>query len=116
MLSRVKAIGGIRILVSEVEVSDMESLRTMTDRFRERLGSAVVVLGSVVNARPSFVVAITPDLVAKGLHAGKLAQAVARITGGGGGGRPGMAAAGGKDVSKLGEALSQVEMLVESMT
>ena len=115
LLSRVKEIGGIRVLVSEVEVSDIESLRTMTDRFRERLGSAVVVLGSVINGRPTFVVAITPDLVKKGLHAGKLAQAVARITGGGGGGRPGMASAGGKDVSKLGDALSQVEKLIVSM-
>jgi len=115
LLSRVKEIGGIRVLASEVEVPDMESLRTMTDRFRERLGSAVVVLGSVINERPTFVVAITPDLVKKGLHAGKLAQAVARITGGGGGGRPGMASAGGKDVSKLGDALSQVEKLIVSM-
>jgi alanyl-tRNA synthetase len=115
LLSRVKEIGGMRVLASEVEVSDIESLRTMTDRFRERLGSAVVVLGSVINERPTFVVAITPDLVKKGLHAGKLAQAVARITGGGGGGRPGMASAGGKDVSMLGDALSQVEKLIVSM-
>jgi len=116
LLSQVRETDGISVLASEVESSDMESLRTMADRFRERLGSAVVVLGSVINGRPAFVVAITPDLVKKGLHAGKLAQAVARITGGGGGGRPSMASAGGKDVSKLEHALSQVDQLIVSLS
>jgi len=115
LLSGLREVDGIRYLAARVEAADMESLRIMTDRFRERLGSAAVILGAVIDHRPAFIVAITPDLVEKGLHAGKLAQAVARVTGGGGGGRPNMATAGGKDVSKLDDALAQVDELILSL-
>jgi alanyl-tRNA synthetase len=113
LLSRVREVDGLRLLAARVEVADMDGLRAMTDRFRERLGSAVVVLGAVIGDRPAFVVAVTSDLVAKGLHAGKLARAVAQVTGGGGGGRASMASAGGRDVHKLDEALAQVERYVK---
>jgi len=116
LLSQVREVEGVKVLAARVEASDMDSLRAMSDRFRERLGSAAVVLGAVISGRPAFVVAITSDLVATGLHAGKLAQAVARVTGGGGGGRPGIASAGGKDASKLDAALEQVDQLIISYT
>jgi alanyl-tRNA synthetase len=80
----------------------------MTDWFRDRLSSGVIVLGAVMNDKPGFVAAVTPDLVERGLHAGKLVKATAQIVGGGGGGRPAIAQAGGRDASKLKEALGIV--------
>jgi alanyl-tRNA synthetase len=84
----------------------------MGDLIREKLKSAVVVLGAVYDDRPNFLALVTPDLVTRGLHAGKIAQKVAAVTGGGGGGRPEMAQAGGKDKAKIDEALNLVKTLV----
>jgi alanyl-tRNA synthetase len=77
----------------------------MGDWLRDRLGSAVVVLGAVFSGRPNFLAMVTRDLTAKGIHAGELIKEVAAVTGGGGGGRPEMAQAGGKDAGRLDEAL-----------
>jgi alanyl-tRNA synthetase len=85
----------------------------MSDWFRDRLGSGVIVLGAILSGKPSFVAAVTPDLVERGLHAGILVKAVAQEVGGSGGGRPTMAQAGGRDTSHLIEALSHVPGLVE---
>jgi alanyl-tRNA synthetase len=81
---------------------------------RDRLGSGIVVLGSVIDDRPRVVAAVTPDLVAAGLHAGELVKAIAARVGGGGGGRPQLAEAGGTDVSALDAALSAVPGLVRA--
>ncbi|MBG0771743.1 MAG: hypothetical protein H0S82_08540, partial [Anaerolineaceae bacterium] len=70
--------------------------------------SGVVVLASDLDDKPILIAAVTDDLVQRGLHAGKLIQQIAKVVGGGGGGRPNMAQAGGKDASKLTEALDQV--------
>ena len=83
----------------------------MVDQLRERLGSAVIVLGTV-RARPILVVAVTQDLVEHGLHAGKLVRELAKTIGGGGGGSPTMAQAGGRDSSKIDEALGRARGLV----
>jgi alanyl-tRNA synthetase len=89
----------------------------MTDWFRNSIGSAtqggVVVLGAVISEKPAFVAAVTPDLVEQGLHAGQLVKQVAQAVGGGGGGRPALAQAGGRDASGIGEALHLVSDLVE---
>jgi alanyl-tRNA synthetase len=87
-------------------------LREMSDWFRDRLGSAVVVLGAVINDKPLIIATVTPDLVKRGLHAGKLVKEVAAVVGGGGGGKPAMAQAGGKDAAKLPQALAKVDELV----
>jgi alanyl-tRNA synthetase len=86
----------------------------MTDWFRARVPSGVVVLGSIFENRPHFVASVTDDLVKRGLDAGKIVKAVARVVGGGGGGKPNLAQAGGKDASRLGEALAQVRGAVET--
>lgn len=92
----------------------MDDLRNMTDSIRTKLGSGVVVLGAVAGAdKVNLVAAVTPDLVKK-VHAGNLIKQVATICGGGGGGRPDMATAGGRDPAKLGEALQAVVGLVGS--
>jgi alanyl-tRNA synthetase len=84
----------------------------MCDWFREQIGSGVIVLGAVIGDRPSIVSAVTPDLVARGLHAGNLIKAVAQAVGGGGGGKPTMAQAGGHDANRLPAALAMVPALV----
>jgi alanyl-tRNA synthetase len=71
----------------------------------------VLVLGAVFDARPNFVAMVTPDLTARGLHAGELVKRVAAVTGGGGGGRPEIAQAGGKDPGRLEEALGLARKL-----
>ncbi len=113
LLSRVQDVKGVSVLSAEVEASNVSMLREMSDWFRDRLGSGVIVLGAILSNKPSFVAAVTPDLVERGLHAGTLVKAVAQEVGGGGGGKPTMAQAGGRDPSRLVEALSHVPGLVE---
>jgi alanyl-tRNA synthetase len=111
-LSQVKEISGVSVLATEVSVDNVSLMREMGDWFRDKLGSGVIVLGAVLNDKPSLIAFVTDDLVKRGLHAGKLVKRVAQVVGGGGGGRPNMAQAGGKEAAKLAEALSQVEKLV----
>jgi len=75
----------------------------------------VTVLGAVIDGKPNLVAAVTPDLVERGIKAGALIQQVAQVVGGGGGGRPTLAQAGGRDPSRLGEALALVAGLVEQI-
>jgi alanyl-tRNA synthetase len=92
----------------------MPILREMGDILRDRLGSAVIVLATVYNGKPSFLAMVTPDVVARGINAGDIINQVAKVAGGGGGGKATMAQAGGKDASKVDEALKLVESIVVS--
>lgn len=112
LLHQAQTINGIPVLSVKVQATDMESLRTMADLLRQKLGSGVVVLGAVVNEKVNFVAAATKDLLPKGIHAGLLVKEVAKMTLGGGGGRPDMAQAGGKDPEKLDEALAKAYEIV----
>jgi alanyl-tRNA synthetase len=112
LVDRSHVVNGIPVLVANVAASTTVALREMGDALREKLKSGVVVLGTVLDGRPQFLAMVTPDLVSRGLHAGNIIKRVAQVTGGGGGGKPEMAQAGGKDRSKLDEALGLVEMLV----
>ena len=105
-------ISGTKVLTAVVQAVDVDTLRDMCDQFRDKLGSGVVGLGAVIDEKPLLIVSITADLVKRGLHAGKLAGAAARLMGGGGGGKPHMAQAGGKDASKIEEAVSNIKQLV----
>ena len=107
LLEQAGELNGARFLAARVSSPDMDSLRAMADLIRDKLGSAVVVLGSAAGDRVNLVAAVTPDLVPRGLHAGKLVKEIAPLVGGGGGGRPEMATAGGKDPSRLQEALDK---------
>ena len=89
-----------------------EAMRELMDRLRQKLDSGVVVLGSNAGGKAAFICSVTPDLVERGIHAGKLVGAVAKIAGGGGGGRPDRAQAGGKDGSKVQEAIDAVPSLL----
>ena len=115
LIGKSTAINGLKLVTAEVSVSSMEELQLLGDTVRSRLGSGVGVLASVADGRVTLVCVVTDDLVAAGrLQAGKIVGAVAKLVGGGGGGRPHMATAGGKDASRLPEALGAVESIVRT--
>lgn len=105
LLDQATNANGSRILAARVEAANAEALREMADSLREQIGSGIVVLGAVVDGKPSFLAMVTSDLTGRGIHAGNLVKQVAALTGGGGGGRPELALAGGRDASRLDEAL-----------
>ena len=112
LLGRVQDVDGARVVAARVDAPNVETMREMGDFLKAKLGSVFVVLASVINDRPMFVAMATPDLTAKGLHAGNIVKRVAKVAGGGGGGTPEMAQAGGKDKSKVSAALEEVATLV----
>ncbi|MGB8645491.1 MAG: alanine--tRNA ligase [Anaerolineae bacterium] len=109
----VREVKGVKVIAQQVDVPNMDLLREQIDFFRNQIGSGVIAVGAVLNDRPNLVVAVTPDLVEKGYDARKIVGAAARVMGGGGGGKPTLAQAGGKDSSKLQEALAFVAKVVE---
>jgi len=115
LVGKARAVDGIPLLAARVDAPSQDALRHMGDVLRQRLGSAVVVLGAVLDGRPAFMAMVTPDLVKRGLHAGHILKRVASAAGGGGGGRPEMAQGGGTDASKLDEALALVKPLVKEL-
>jgi alanyl-tRNA synthetase len=108
MLEKATLVAGTPVLAVQLTEADADILRLMTDRFRNRYLSGVVVLASAPGGKPIIIGAITDDLVKRGLHAGDLVKRVALVVGGSGGGRPNLAQAGGKDAGKLADALDQV--------
>jgi alanyl-tRNA synthetase len=112
-LAEVPEVRGVPVLAAELGGADADTLRQMTDRFRQRYPSGVAVLASTVEGRPVVIASVTDDLVKRGLHAGELVKHVAQILGGGGGGRPNLAQAGGKDPAKIQEALGSVNSWVD---
>ncbi|MDN9010832.1 alanine--tRNA ligase [Brevibacillus laterosporus] len=113
LTEQVQEIKGVKLLATQVSATDMDNLRGMVDELKNKLGSAVIVLGSVEGDKVNIVAGVTKDLMNQGFHAGKIVKEVAARCGGGGGGRPDMAQAGGKEPAKLGEALSIVASVVE---
>lgn len=112
LLSHAEHVNGITMIAANVSSSSMTILREIGDMLREQLKSAVIVLGTVHNDKPSFVAMVTPDLVGKGIHAGEIVKQVAGVTGGSGGGKAEVAQAGGKDKNKVDEALKLVKTIV----
>ena len=113
LLDSAQDVDGVAVLSVRTSVSNADSLREMGDYLRDKLGSGVIVLGSVINDRPMLVAMVTNDLIgAKGLNAAEIARGAARAVGGGGGGRSEVAQAGGRDAGKLDAALALVPGLV----
>ena len=106
-------VNGIKVISSQVPSLPPQVMRDMSDLLRERLKSGIIVLGTVFEDKPSFLTVVTQDLLSKGFNAGNIVREVAKITGGSGGGKPTMAQAGGKDKTKIDEALQLVKKLVE---
>lgn len=113
LLSDAKEIKGVKVLASVLPAGDAKSLREAVDRFKQQLGSAVVVLGVIEDDKISLVAGVTKDCVGK-VHAGELVNSVALQVGGKGGGRPDMAQAGGDQPDKLPAALDSVYAWVEA--
>ncbi|MBG9775148.1 alanine--tRNA ligase [Brevibacillus laterosporus] len=113
LTDQVQEISGVKLLATQVSATDMDNLRGMVDELKNKLGSAIIVLGSVEGDKVNIVAGVTKDLMGQGFHAGKIVKEVATRCGGGGGGRPDMAQAGGKEPAKLGEALSIAASVVE---
>ena len=111
LLAEAVQVNGARIIVGEMPAGSEEQIRQQIDRVRQKAGSAVVVVGWADDGKVMLIAAVTEDLVKKGLHAGKLIGQVAKVVGGGGGGKPTMAQAGGKEPAKLAEALQLARKL-----
>jgi alanyl-tRNA synthetase len=107
-------VKGVRVIAARVEAADRAAMRQMVDNLRPRLGSGVIVLGSVADEKVSLVAAVSKDLTDR-LDAGQIAKAAAAIVEGTGGGRKDLAEAGGKDPAKLEEALQAVSSIIERM-
>ena len=101
-------VAGVSVVVARVEAESPDAMRGMGDRLRDRLGGAFVMLGAVINDRPVLLALATDDAVEGGLRADELVREAGAVVGGGGGGRPHMAQAGGRDASRLDEALDLV--------
>lgn len=110
-----QANGKTKILATEIESDDPESLRQTADTLREKLGSGIVLLAAQNNEKVSFVVTLTKDCVAKGLHAGKIAQEFSEKIGGKAGGKESFAQGGGKNISNLKEVLDSFPKEIEKI-
>ncbi len=107
-------VDGIAVVAHRIDGADGESIANLADRTALRMGSVIVVLGGVNDGKISLLAKVTPDLVQRGFHAGNLVRDVAKLTGGGGGGRADFAQAGGRNPEKLQEALDAVPRLVSA--
>ena len=107
-LMKVKEIDGVPVHGLILPGADNEALRSMTDLFKDKYPTGVVVVSSIIDDKPMLVASVTEDLVARGIHAGQLIKYLAGFIGGGGGGKPTLAQAGGKDGEKLPVAMSKL--------
>lgn len=112
LLGKQEEICGVAVVCVQVQDADGNALKTMGDQLKEKLGSGVVVLASGTEGKVNLVAMVTDDVVKKGVHAGNIVKGAAPICGGGGGGRPNMAQAGGKDASKIGAALEKAREII----
>jgi len=111
LLAQQRAVNGAKVLISRVDNLDAKQLRDIADRLKEKLGSGVIVLASAGAANVNLVATVSKDLI-KRYHAGNIIKELAAMLGGGGGGRPDFAQAGGKDPGKITDALRRAEELV----
>ena len=109
-------INGVSVLAARTEASNADAMREISDWLRDKMGSGIVVLGTVINERPTISVGITRDLVDDGADAREYARDLGRIIGGGGGGRPDMAQAGGRNADKLDAAIASAHDIVRQKT
>ncbi len=113
VMDAVEEVEGVKVLSTIVNALDMNRLRQMADSLKDKLGSGILVVGTSQGEKVNIVASVSEDLIQDGYHAGNIVKEVATRCGGGGGGRPDMAQAGGKDPSKLEEALRAVPELVK---
>ena len=115
VMDRVVEVKGVKLLASSVDNVDMNGLRDLGDSLKEKLGEGVVVLLSAKDGKVSMVAMATDGAIAKGAHAGNLIKGIAALVGGGGGGRPNMAQAGGKNPAGIPAAIAETEKVLAGM-
>ncbi|MBR6704177.1 MAG: alanine--tRNA ligase, partial [Lachnospiraceae bacterium] len=115
VMNQVKEIGGIKLLAVKAEGLDMNGLRNMGDTLRDKLGEGVVVLASEADGKVNLIVTATEAAMKAGAHAGNMIKQLAPLVGGGGGGRPNMAQAGGKNPAGIPDALAKAEDVLKGM-
>ncbi len=115
LIARAAQVDGVPVLAERLDTPSVEALRYYGDAVRKGMSSGVAVLGSVIDDRPQFIAIVSPDVIERGPKAGELLKRVAAVAGGGGGGRADMAQGGGKDPSKIEEALAIVPDVVREM-
>ena len=113
VMDQVKTVNGVKVLAIRVKDVDMNGLRNLGDQLKEKLGEGVVVIISETDGKVSLMATATDGAQKKGAHAGNLIKAIAACVGGGGGGRPGMAQAGGKNPAGIDEALEKTYQVLE---
>lgn len=113
VMDQVKEVKGVKLLAAEVDGVDMNGLRDLGDQLKEKLGDGVVVLASANEGKVSLMATATEGAMKKGAHAGNLVKGIAGCVGGGGGGRPNMAQAGGKNPSGIKDALEKAAEVLE---
>ena len=113
VMDRVKEVNGVKLLATAVEDVDMNGLRELGDQLKEKLGHGVIVIASSSNGKVNLVAMATEEAMAKGAHAGNLIKGIAALVGGGGGGRPNMAQAGGKNPAGIPDAIAKVEEVLK---
>lgn len=113
IIKNAENVNGVNVVCAVIEDTDTNGLKTMGDELKNKLGSAVVVLASVKEGKIGLVAMATDDAVKKGAHSGNIIKAAAAVCGGGGGGKPNMAQAGGKDASKLAEAVEKAKEVIK---
>ncbi len=114
-LSDVQDINGVMVFSKIVPDADNDVLRSLTDKFREKYETGVIVVASVIQGKPLIVAAASETAIQRGAHAGNLVRTLAQMVGGGGGGRPALAQAGGKDAEQLPAAMEKVPQLLDEM-
>jgi alanyl-tRNA synthetase len=116
LVQKATAVNGFKLVASKIDVADMEALKSIADTLRAKIGSGVGVLASIIDDKVALVCVVSDDLIkSKNIQAGKIVGAIAKIVGGGGGGKAHLATAGGKDVGKLDEALTSVAAIIQGM-
>ena len=112
-MDQVCEIEGVKLLASKLEGVDMNGLRDLGDQLREKLGEGVVLLAAVNDGKVNLMAAATPGAMERGAHAGNLIKGIAALVGGGGGGRPNMAQAGGKNPDGIDAALEKAKEVLK---
>lgn len=112
LLNKIQTIQGVKVLIAEVKAEDVNEMRDLSDMMKDRMESGIVVFGKADTDKANLIATATKDIVKKGFHAGQLIKQIAKTVGGGGGGRPDMAQAGGKKPAALDQALAQAENII----
>jgi alanyl-tRNA synthetase len=114
LIGEAREVKGVKFLAAKLDDIDRDAMRQLVDSLRQKLGSGVVVLGTVAEGKVALIAGVTKDLTSR-IQAGKIVQALAKDVGGSGGGRPDLAEAGGKDTSALESAINRVPDLLQQL-